>query len=192
MLPVGTTIVGLRLDSPEQLVANPANFRVHPADQREAVRASLEEHGWVEPVVENRRTGYLLNGHLRAEIAVEMGTPLIPVLEVDVDPELEGQIILSLDPTSEMAYADRSVVDEVMQGVRTQSEVLRQVFDNVLLKSVESTPEVDPAESRRKTFKHLLAQARSLRTKIVKAEVHSCVVPVERLIDRLKEEQCQP
>lgn len=50
-------IVGAGEEPPDQLVANPANWRTHPGPQREALRGSLAEVGWVQQVMVNRRTG---------------------------------------------------------------------------------------------------------------------------------------
>jgi hypothetical protein len=43
-------IVGTGEEAPDQLVANPANWRTHPGPQRDALRGSLSTVGWVQQV----------------------------------------------------------------------------------------------------------------------------------------------
>ncbi len=49
----------------DQFLANPSNPRIHPQKQRDAVAASIDTLGMISPVVVNRRTGYLIDGHER-------------------------------------------------------------------------------------------------------------------------------
>ena len=55
-------IVGTADVPPDQLVANPANWRTHPGAQRDALRGSLGEVGWVQQVMVNQRTGFVVDG----------------------------------------------------------------------------------------------------------------------------------
>ena len=56
-----------------QFQAHPRNWRKHPKAQREALAASLNGVGWVGVVLENARTGHLLDGHERLWQALEQG-----------------------------------------------------------------------------------------------------------------------
>lgn len=61
-------IVGFERMAPDELGANPANFRVHPDGQRTAWRAIAERVGWLGALIWNRRTGHLIDGHLRETV----------------------------------------------------------------------------------------------------------------------------
>nr|MBA3627289.1 hypothetical protein [Chloroflexota bacterium] len=56
---------GHREEAPDQLLANPKNWRIHPASQQGALASVLDDVGWVGQVLVNRRTGHLVDGHLR-------------------------------------------------------------------------------------------------------------------------------
>ena len=99
-------IIGSGTEDPTQLLANPRNWRTHPASQRDALRGSLEAVGWVQQVIVNRRTGHLVDGHARVEEAISRGEPAIPVLYVDLEPEEEAVVLATLDPLGAMAMAD--------------------------------------------------------------------------------------
>jgi hypothetical protein len=45
---------------PEQLLANPANWRVHPREQQQALAGALSEVGWVQQILVNKVTGYVV------------------------------------------------------------------------------------------------------------------------------------
>ncbi len=66
-------IVGTGEVAPDELLANPRNWRTHPALQRAALRGSLTEVGWVQQVLVNQRTGHLVDGHARVEEALGRG-----------------------------------------------------------------------------------------------------------------------
>ena len=99
-------IVGSGAEAPDQLVANPANWRTHPSAQRDALRGSLETVGWVQQVLVNRRTGHVIDGHARVEEALSRHEPSVPVLYVDLDPEEEALVLATLDPIGAMAGRD--------------------------------------------------------------------------------------
>lgn len=88
--PWRSRIVGHGEEDPRALVPNPRNWRRHPERQREAMAGALREVGWVQDVVVNRRTGPLVDGHLRAELAAAGGTPTVPVVYVDLDEREEA------------------------------------------------------------------------------------------------------
>ena len=62
-------IVGTGSEPPERLVANPLNWRIHPPRQHAALAGALASVGWVQQVVVNRRTGFVVDGHLRVALA---------------------------------------------------------------------------------------------------------------------------
>lgn len=68
-------IVGSGTENPTQLLANPKNFRIHPATQEAALAGVLNEVGWVSPVLVNRLTGFVIDGHLRVAHAISANEP---------------------------------------------------------------------------------------------------------------------
>lgn len=97
---------------PEQLTAHPLNFRRHPVAQRKALRASIEGHGWVAPVIATV-DGTVIDGHARVEEALSGGVT-VPVVFVDMDDDEAGSMILRLDPIAAMASHDSDVLGELL------------------------------------------------------------------------------
>jgi redox-sensitive bicupin YhaK (pirin superfamily) len=77
-------IAGAGEEAPDQLLANPANWRIHPKTQQDALAGALDAVGWVQQVLVNRRTGFVVDGHARVALALSRGEPSVPVLYVDL------------------------------------------------------------------------------------------------------------
>ena len=115
-----------------EFLANPKNWRTHPERQRAAVEGSLNELGWIDTVIVNRRTGFLVDGHERLWQALKAGedTP-VPFIEVDLSPEEEALALTILDPIAGMATADRNKLDELMQEIQTGEEGLMSMLSEL-------------------------------------------------------------
>lgn len=71
----------------EELKKHPRNPRRHP-EPGSALWVILKrslQHAYFEPLVWNRRNGYLVSGHLRLAVLMELGFTLVDVSVIDVD-----------------------------------------------------------------------------------------------------------
>ena len=102
----------------DTLVANPKNWRIHPGNQRDAMNGVLDEVGWVQQVLVNKRTGVVVDGHLRVELAIA-AKQQVPVAYVDLTEEEEAKILASLDPLASMALTDSAALASLLAGMET-------------------------------------------------------------------------
>jgi DNA modification methylase len=102
----------------DQLLANPANYREHPGYQRDALRGSLQELGFIAPVLVNLRTGRMIDGHARTEevLSVDPHRP-IPVAYVDMSEEDEAKALLIFDRITSLAGVDKEKLADLMRDV---------------------------------------------------------------------------
>ncbi|MCK6460906.1 MAG: DNA modification methylase [Planctomycetes bacterium] len=121
--------------SPAALVANPRNWRGHPPAQQAALAGLLDQVGWVQDVVVNRRTGHLVDGHLRVELARARGETAIPVVYVDLDEAEEALVLASLDPLAGMATADPAKLEALLAQATVNDAALRAMLDDLAQKS---------------------------------------------------------
>lgn len=150
-------IVGFKMKSADDLVFNPKNYRKHPKRQQEALSASLRELGWIGVVVENVRTGRLIDGHERVWQARKSGSE-VPVLQVDLSEDEEKLALAIFDPISAMAETDVAILDELLKEVNTGEASLQALIDNLakeaglyVEKKADAEPGVDKvAELREK------------------------------------------
>lgn len=124
-------IVGSGVKPASQFTANPHNFRTHPQSQREAVTASLNSLGWLQQVIVNRRTGYLVDGHERVMNAMQHGDQDVPFIEVDLSPAEERLALATFDPIGEMATTDKEVLDQLLREVSTGEPALQELLAEV-------------------------------------------------------------
>jgi len=120
--------VGTGEEAPDQLLANPANWRIHPKPQQDALGDALDDIGWIQQVVVNRQSGHLVDGHLRVSLAMRNNEPTVPVLYVDLDPREEALALATLDPIGAMAAADKEQLDELLRDVDTGSAALQEML----------------------------------------------------------------
>lgn len=108
-------IVGSGVQAADQFIASPDNWRKHPSAQEDALVAVLSRVGWVQEVIVSRRSGHVIDGHLRVLAALKRGdkTP-VPYKEVDVSESEEALILSTMDPLSAMAIPDQPKLDELL------------------------------------------------------------------------------
>lgn len=114
-------IVGHGEEAPDQLLANPNNWRIHPRSQQEALTGLLSQVGWVQDVIVNKRTGHIVDGHLRVELALTREETTIPVVYVDLSVEEEALVLASLDPLAALAVTDHQMLAELIEGLTIES-----------------------------------------------------------------------
>ena len=149
-------IVGEGEQPASQFIANPANWRVHGQAQRDAMRGALNEVGWVQRVIVNARTGYLVDGHERVWQALQNGDAEVPYVEVDLAPEEEAYVLATLDPIGAMATASAEQLAELLKEVQSgeagvQAMLAEMAKEAGLYQEPKDAPEpqVDRAEELR-------------------------------------------
>ena len=124
-------IVGEGVQPASQFMANPSNWRTHPQPQRDAMRGALNEVGWVQRVIVNRQTGYLVDGHERVWQALQNGDAPVPYVEVDLDEAEEAYVLATLDPIGAMAAADAAKLDELLREVQSGEAGVQQMLSEL-------------------------------------------------------------
>lgn len=139
-------IVGSGSVSPAELQANPRNWRTHPDNQQAALASVLSRVGWVQQVVVNKRSGFVVDGHLRVALAQERGEPELPVVYVDLDDEEEAIILATFDPIGAMAARDEEVMAGLLAGISAQDDdLLQSLLDGLRLLPAAEAPALGPS-----------------------------------------------
>jgi DNA modification methylase len=112
---------------PSTLAANPANWRRHPKSQADALAGVLSEVGYVQSVIVNERSGRIVDGHLRVELAVARGEPTIPVVFVDLADDEERLILATLDPLAALAETDAAALAALLAEVTAHDDDVRRL-----------------------------------------------------------------
>jgi hypothetical protein len=146
-------IVGTGEVAPGDLVPNPENWRQHPHHQRQALRDLLDRVGWVQQVVVNRTTGHLVDGHLRAQLAVEDEVATVPVLYVELSEAEERLVLASLDPLGALAVPDTDQLQALISHLPDlDGSDLEGMLDDLLGQFTATVPDRSSAPSSEEDF----------------------------------------
>lgn len=121
-------IVGSGTEAPDQLCANPKNWRIHPKMQQDALAGVLDQVGWVQNIIVNQRTGYVIDGHARVGLALRRAETQVPVLYVDLSDSEEDLILATLDPLAALAGTDHTKLGELLSDLRSDSKDVQDLI----------------------------------------------------------------
>lgn len=127
-------IVGNGEEPLDQIMFNPRNWRIHPKNQQTAMKSILKEVGYVKEVIVNTRTGNLIDGHLRCQLAAREGNKTIPVTYVDLSQEEENLVLATLDLSGSMAATDKQQLDDLFSSIDTQDDDLLNFLNEIAKK----------------------------------------------------------
>tara|TARA_R110000851_G_scaffold59347_11_gene137440 strand:- start:25605 stop:26249 length:645 start_codon:yes stop_codon:yes gene_type:complete len=113
---------------PADLRPNPWNTNSVPPDAQEKLKASLERHGWIKPVLARRNGAGLeiLGGQHRVEAAKDLGHETVPVLVLENVTDVRAKEIGLIDNAryGEDNANDLAKLMEELGGVMEMSQFL--------------------------------------------------------------------
>jgi len=110
-------IVGHGKLDPRSIIQNPANYKAHPDHQRESLSQVIAGLGFIRSVTISKRTGTLLDGHLRVALAIEEHQPSIDVEYVDLTVAEERAALAVIDPLATLAEYDDSALADLVSDI---------------------------------------------------------------------------
>lgn len=129
----------------KELEPHPLNWRRHPQEQVDAMRAALDEIGFAGAIVvrETEPGRYqIIDGHLRSEIDPEAR---VPILVTDLSAEEADKLLATFDPIGSMAVADREALQELLSHVTFEAPELEGLVDSILDATAIAGDSVDEA-----------------------------------------------
>src|ERR1019366_8114597 len=121
----------LRRIPARELQPNPKNYRRHPKEQSAAMRGLLNEIGYAGAVLARELPDgrlQLIDGHLRIETTPKA---TVPVLVLDVTEDEADKILLTFDPVSAMALAEKAPMEALLATVRTEDKAIAAMLERV-------------------------------------------------------------
>ena len=124
-------IVGHAEVPPDQLLAHPENWRIHPRYQQEALRGVINDIGFIKSVTVNKLTGRVVDGHLRVTLALRDSIPTIPVEYVELTEAEEAEALLTLDPIAALAGSDKQNLETLLAQVETGDAAVMELLSKM-------------------------------------------------------------
>lgn len=132
---------------PRTIQRNPKNWRRHGRAQREAFREFKERVGWIDALILNERTGYLIDGELRLDEAIDANEDLVPVLVVDLDPEQEAEALFFKDLIGGMADVDVQAQLALAKELKAEERALKTLVEEVVGPQLVEVEEPEPVQT---------------------------------------------
>lgn len=123
-------IVGHEVVPAEDLLAHPENWRIHPKNQQNVMEGLLDEIGWIDEVKVSRNSGLVIDGHMRAAIAISKGET-VPVTYLDLTPKEEALALASFNPIGALAVPDEGSLNEVLGNIETDNPEIMAFLDGL-------------------------------------------------------------
>jgi hypothetical protein len=124
-------IVGHADVPPQDLLANPWNWKRHTQRQHDALDASLDNLGWIKSITVNQTTGHIVDGHERIDRALEHQEALVPVEYVELTEEEEALALLVVDPIAALAGGEPDRLEALINHACTSSAVLQELITSL-------------------------------------------------------------
>lgn len=135
-------IIEFGVKNADQFTFHPDNPRIHPEAQTAGTEGSLSDLGWLKPVIENQRTGYLIDGHDRVQLARARGNQPVPFVLVDLPEEREAEALLILDRLTEMARFDPDALRRLSESIESSHDAINLILHD-LAQEYDILPEFD-------------------------------------------------
>lgn len=124
-------IVGQGTKPATEFRPHPKNAREHPAKQYEVLKESIEQDGFRAPIIENRRTGFMIDGHLRLKVVMECFPELaanVPFIQVDYSVEQESRALATHDLITQLATWNPASFDSLLRDFQTTSQSMADML----------------------------------------------------------------
>ena len=131
----------LRQINPNEIKANPKNWRLHSPFQQEVMQGVLDEIGIANALIAYEKNGelVLIDGHLRQDTLKSQDK--VPVLILDVTEEEADKLLMTLDPLSELAHKDDSKLLELMDNATVENDSIKELLS--IISRSEGTEIID-------------------------------------------------
>lgn len=124
-------IIESGVEDPSQLLANPRNHRIHSAMQQQGMTGVLESIGWIDRIKVNRRTGFVLNGHMRVAVSISNNQKAVPVDYLDLTDEEELLALTFYDELERMAGVDRKMLQQNIEDSETRNNKVLGLLEEI-------------------------------------------------------------
>lgn len=121
---------------------HPADYNprkdLKPGDREyDKLLRSIEEFGYVEPIVWNRTTGNIIGGHQRLKVLIDKGYTEVEVVELELDEQEEKILNVALNKIS--GRWDNEKLIAVLEELKEQEEMELTGFEDWELEALQVT-----------------------------------------------------
>jgi DNA modification methylase len=132
----------------DSLHLDPANARLHPDENLDAIAGSLRRFGQAEPLIVQAGTGRVVGGNGRLVVMKKLGWVECDVVELDIDDLTATALGIALNRTAETAAWDETNLVKLLEELKAEDALEGVGFDNEDIDALlaELDEDRDPAE----------------------------------------------
>lgn len=159
----------------------PYNPRRLSEQQFEALQRSIDEFGFVEPVVVNTKTNMIVGGHQRVRAAKALGLTEVPVFTVELSGPQEKALNVALNRIS--GDWDSVALIELLEGLDESMRDLTGFDDKELDRLLNDpfTSEVDEPAAKVSEPRYTIGQLKTLARNIYPEQADDIIEFLERV-----------
>lgn len=120
----GDERVQYRRVAADSLRLDPANVRLHPQRNMDAIKGSIARFGQVEPIVVQRGTNIIIGGNARYQVLRDLGAHEVDIVELDIDDLQAAALGIALNRTAELAEWDFGALNRTLAEIVGQDHAL--------------------------------------------------------------------
>lgn len=131
----------------EMLIPNPKNNNMHPPEQYERLKKIITRQGFRVPIEVSNQSGFIVCGHLRYEVACQLGMKQVPVVYQDFEtPALEYAHLTAENEIARWAELDKHSVYTELKNLELDDIELLGLEDFEIPDIEELDPQTDEDE----------------------------------------------
>lgn len=88
----------------------------------------LDQVGFVQSIIVNRSSGFVVDGHARVALAISKHQPSVPVVYVELEDAEERMVLATLDPLSALATSDADQLAALLDGLEPADAAVRSLL----------------------------------------------------------------
>ena len=122
-----------------QITPHPELLTLHTSQQHAAHKEFIKKFGFTNPITVSEKSGYLLDGFIYAQIAMELGIEEIPAIIISLTPQEEITYIATVNSLSKAVIIDRDRLDEVYSEIPAKEKGFLKVLADLNILPLEGT-----------------------------------------------------
>lgn len=136
-----TKIKTMRLLDLKQAEYNPRKQLLPDDYEYQALKKSIEEHGYLQPIIFNERTGNVVGGNQRLKVMLDMGVTEAECMVVDMDLAEEKAANIALNKIS--GKWDMEKLSDVLNEISSEVDITSIGFNEAEIEALVSNEKIN-------------------------------------------------
>lgn len=97
----------------------------------DSLKYSLQEYGYIEPIIVNEKTKHIVSGHQRVQVLLEQGVEVVQAVVVELDEKDENLLTVAINKIG--GKWDYERLGKLLNDIKNDVDITKLGFDNSIL-----------------------------------------------------------